>query len=242
MIDIHCHILPAIDDGPQDIEESVEMAKIAEEDGIRAIVASPHFSYGERPGIEEIKRALIPLRKRLKEGAVPVELIGGADIRLTYELLEGIEKGDMPTINGSRYFLLELPEIIPPNLDNFLHAANIGGFVPIITHPERNYSFLSSIRKMDGIREAGALIQITAMSITGKFGMKIRGFSEALMKKGLIDFVATDAHGTAHRRPVLSEAFKVVSGTIGTKESEKIFFGNPDAVLSDREITVKHRR
>ena len=236
MIDIHCHILPGIDDGPADVAESVAMARIAAADGIRSIVATPHFSYGEGPDIETIELARRALEERLKEEGVPVGLVCGADVRLTYELLEGTEKGDLPTINGSRYFLLELPEIIPPNLDNFLHAAGIGGFVPIITHPERNYSFLSSPRKMDGLREAGALIQITAMSITGEFGMKIRGLSEALIRKGLVDFVATDAHGTGHRRPLLSAAYNHLSRLLDKGQVRKIFFGNPEAVLENGEI------
>ncbi|MDA8105050.1 MAG: hypothetical protein M0Z71_06665 [Nitrospiraceae bacterium] len=236
MIDIHCHILPGIDDGPADVAESVAMARIAAADGIRSIVATPHFSYGEGPDIKTIERVKRALEERLKEEGVPLSLVCGADVRLTYELLEGTEKGDLPTINGSRYFLLELPEIIPPNLDNFLHAASIGGFVPIITHPERNYSFLASPRKMDGLREAGALIQITAMSVTGEFGMKIRGLSEALIRKGLVDFVATDAHGTGHRRPLLSAAYNHLSRLLDKGQVRKIFFGNPEAVLENREI------
>ena len=236
MIDIHCHILPGIDDGPAEVVESVAMAKIAAADGIRSIVATPHFSYGEGPDLEAIERARRALEGRLKEEGVPVSLVCGADVRLTYELLEGIEKGDLPTISGSRYFLLELPEIIPPNLDNFLHAAGIGGFVPIITHPERNYSLLSSPRKMDGLRAAGALIQMTAMSITGEFGMKIRVFSEALIRKGLVDFVATDAHGTGHRRPVLSAAYNHLTRLLDKGQVREIFFEKPEAVLENREI------
>jgi protein-tyrosine phosphatase len=241
MIDIHCHILPAIDDGPSEIGESVEMAEIAAADGIKTIVATPHFSYGERPGVDEIKGAISSLRKRLKEAAVPIELAAGADIRLTYELLEGIEGGDLPAINGSRYFLLELPDIMPPNIDNFLHAAMIGGLVPIITHPERNYSFLSSPRKFNGLRESGALVQVTAMSITGEFGPKIKGFTESLLKKRLVDFVATDAHGTGRRKPVLSKAYKLLSRQLDKEEVKRIFFRNPEAVLEDREIKKVNR-
>ncbi len=238
MIDIHCHILPAIDDGPPEIEESIEMAKVAAADGIGTIVASPHFLYGGRPGFDEIKRAISSLRGRLKEGAVPVEVVEGADVKLTYELLEGMRKGEIPTINGSRYFLLELPEIVPPNLDNLMQAARACGFVPIITHPERNYSFLTAPRKMDGLREAGALIQVTAMSITGEFGRKIKGLSQALVKKGLVDFVATDAHGAGYRRPVLSEACKLLSHVMDRKRIRRIFIENPEAVLADREIVI----
>lgn len=236
MIDIHCHILPAIDDGPPDAGKSIEMAKIAAADGIKTIVASPHFHYGEKPGINEIRESILSLQEKLKGGGVPLELAEGADVKLTYELLEGVSKGDVPTINRSRYFLLELPDILPPNLENFLHSAQIGGLVPIITHPERNYSFLSAPRKLDGLRESGVLIQITAMSITGEFGAEIQGLSKVLMKKGFVDFVASDAHSAGFRRPVLSKAYDFLSRGSDCNRLRKIFFENPEAVLQDSEI------
>lgn len=241
MIDIHCHLLAAIDDGPPGLAESVEMARMAAADGIRTIVASPHFSYGRPPGIPEIDLAMLSLRERLREDAVQVDLLRGADIRLTYELLEGIKKGDLPTINGSRYFLLELPEIIPPNLDNFLHSVNIRGLVPVITHPERNYTFLSAPRKVFGLRDGGALIQVTAMSITGEFGAQVQGLSDMLLQKGLVDFVATDAHGAVQRKPVLSKAFKTVTRRLGAAAANRIFFENPQAVIENEEIIVRSK-
>jgi protein-tyrosine phosphatase len=156
-------------------------------------------------------------------------------------LHEGIVKGDITAIHGSKYFLLELPEIMPPNVDNFLHSAGIKGLVPVITHPERNYSLLSDPGKMGGLREADALFQLTAMSITGGFGMKIRGFSEALVRKGLVDFVATDAHGIGRRRPVISEAYDRLSRMLERTEVRRIFYDNPEAALENRKITVNSK-
>lgn len=238
MIDIHCHILPAIDDGPAEMRESVEMARIAAMDGIRTIVASPHFLYGGRPAMDDLRQAVLSLRKGLEDGAVRIEVVEGADVKLTYELLDGMRKCDMPTINGSRYFLLELPEVVPPNLDNFLHTAHISGFVPIITHPERNYTFLTSPRKVDRLRDAGALLQVTAMSVTGEFGMEIQDLSLMLIKKGLVDFVASDAHGAGYRRPVLSDAYRRLSRLMKGTRLRKIFFENPEAVLENGEIAA----
>jgi protein-tyrosine phosphatase len=236
MIDLHCHILPAVDDGPADIEESVAMARTAADDGITHIVATPHFVYdGHRKG-EGILRTLEMLRNRLGEAGIPVELLAGADIRLSHELLAGLEKGDIPTIHGSRYFLLELPEVIPPNLDRFLFAARVKGFTVIITHPERNRGLLSSPEKIGMLRASGSLFQLTAMSVTGEFGSQIRSFSQMLLRKGFADFVATDAHDYVHRRPVLSTAYRETVRLCGEREAERIFFGNPAAVLDNREI------
>lgn len=237
MIDIHCHILPAIDDGPPDIEESLKMAKMAAADGVTQIVASPHYSYGRRPTSEEITYGLGILQKKVDERDIPVKLLRGADIKLTYELVEGIETNNIPTINGSRYFLLELPDIIPPNIDNFIFMAGLKEMVPIITHPERNYSLLSSPEKIGALRNSGALFQITAMSITGGFGNEIKSFSHMLLKRGFVDFVASDAHDVVRRKPILSGAYQEVSRYLREKLGERIFFQNPESVIKNGEIT-----
>lgn len=166
-----------------------------------------------------------------------MELLPGADIRLTYELLSGLSRRDVPTINGSRYFLLELPDLMPPNLDNLFHSAMLAGFVPVITHPERNYSLLSFPQRVDELKEAGALFQLTAMSITGGFGSRIRSFSHMLLKRGFADFVASDAHNLTGRPPVLSDAYRVVSRTFSKNYADRLFYHNPAAVIENREIS-----
>lgn len=236
MIDLHCHILHGIDDGPSDIEASVAMAGIAVSDGITHIVATPHFRYGEEAGAGNFERSLKTLRDAVNERGLSLELSGGADIRLTYELLEGLAKKDVPTIKGSRYFLLELPDLMPPNLDKFLFAAGLEGYVPIITHPERNYSLIMSPEKTEALRDSGALFQLTAMSITGGFGYQIKLFSEHLLKRGFVDFVASDAHDPVYRTPVLSEAYRQVAHMLKGYEAERLFIENPAAVLENGEI------
>ncbi|NIO49110.1 MAG: exopolysaccharide biosynthesis protein [Candidatus Aminicenantes bacterium] len=241
MIDLHCHILPGIDDGPSDIETSIRMSKIAADDGITHIVATPHFKYNEKPTIDDIKDRLKMLEERVNKENIRVKFSSGADIGLTYELTYGIDKNEIPTINGSRYFLLELPNIIPPNLDNFLFTAELKGFVPIITHPERNYSLLSFPEKMEALRDSGALFQLTAMSITGEFGTPIKKFSQMLLKKGFIDFVASDAHSAGWRNPVLSSAYWEITELFDEDEAQRIFLKNPLAVVENREISKKKK-
>lgn len=236
MIDIHCHILPGIDDGPIDIETSIEMLKTASNDGISHIVATPHFIYNDKPSIKDIKDLVILLEERINLKHIAVKLLSGADIRLTYELIYGIEKNEIMTINSSRYFLLELPPLLPPNLDTFFLSIEKRGFIPIITHPERNYKFFSSIDKLKSLKDAGALIQITAMSITGEFGNQIKSFSRMLLRKGMVDFIASDAHNTAHRPPLLSRAYKETANFLNKKEAKKLFFENPLAVIENKEI------
>jgi protein-tyrosine phosphatase len=236
MIDLHCHILPAIDDGSPDIETSCKMLRMAAADGITHIAATPHFKYDEKPTLEDIGRSLQVLQMRTKEEGIPVRLLRGADVRLTYELINGIQRRGVPVINGSRYFLLELPDLLPPHIDNLLFTIRLEGFVPVITHPERNYSLLSAPDKIEGLRDSGALFQLTAMSITGEFGSQIRSFTQMLFRKGLADFVATDAHDPFFRKPVLSQAYKEVVRIYDEREAQRVFFENPAALIENREI------
>ncbi|MBI5076269.1 MAG: hypothetical protein HZB62_14040 [Nitrospirae bacterium] len=236
MIDIHCHILPAIDDGSPDMETTMKMLDIAAQDGISHIVASPHFRQGEKPSFQDILENLRSVQDEAVRRGCPVRLYSGADVRLTYELFEALSREDMPSINNSRYFLLELPDLIPPHLDDFIFEAKIKGYVPIITHPERNYSLLSAFEKADAIRESGALFQLTAMSITGDFGRNIKKFSLHLLKEGYVDFVASDAHSTDRRTPVLSGAYSDVTSILDADEARKIFIENPGTVLKNGEL------
>lgn len=236
MIDIHCHILPSIDDGPNDLESSIEMFRIAEGDGITHIVATPHFKVSESPTIVDIQQLVLFVRERIARSGIGITLMGGADIHLSYELLNGLDRATIPTINGSRYFLLELPDLFPPNLDHLIHAARLKGLVPVITHPERNYGILISPSKASALRSSGALLQLTAMSITGGFGRQVRRLSQWLLKNGLVDVVASDAHGVKKRSPVLSDAYREVSKLRGEREARRLFFDNPTALIDDREI------
>ncbi|MBI5641471.1 MAG: tyrosine protein phosphatase [Nitrospirae bacterium] len=236
MIDIHCHILPSVDDGPADVKESIAMARMAAADGISCIAATPHAIYGKGPSLQDIQERLSIFNKLVGEEGIKLEFVAGSDLRMTYELTEGIEKRDVPTINGSRYFLLELPDLIPPNTEGLLFAARLKGLVPVITHPERNQSLLMSPDKAVALKSSGALFQITAMSITGEFGDQIKDYSAFLLKKGLVDFVASDAHDAGYRVPLLSAAYKRVSVAFSPDLARKIFISNPSAVIEDREI------
>lgn len=238
MIDIHCHILPAIDDGPSDLQKTLEMLRIAAGDGITHIVATPHYRHGEPPTVQDIRGKIALVQTEMAKNNITVKLMEGADIRLTYELMEGIEKNEIPTINNSSYFLLELPDLIPPHVNDFLFEARVRGFVPVITHPERNHSLISFPEKIKALKDAGALIQLTAMSVTGNFGRQIKKFAGQLLKKGYVDFIATDAHSTRQRPPLLSKAYMETVAVLDKVRGDRIFFDNPEALVENREIEI----
>ena len=236
MIDIHCHILPGMDDGPKELDATMKMLRMAEDDGISHIIATPHYRCLDVPTVQDIDDRVSLVRDKMEKSGMSIRLLRGADIRLTYELLDCMSRHALPTINGSRYFLLELPDLLPPHFDEFIFEARLRGYVPIVTHPERNYTLLASPRRSEMLRESGALLQITAMSITGEFGRQIKKYALQLLKTGCVDFVASDAHGTSRRVPVLSRAFREVSRLLGKDEAGKLFTENPAAVVENREL------
>jgi protein-tyrosine phosphatase len=239
MIDIHCHILPGIDDGPETMAETISMFRIAGADGITKIVATPHYRHGEAPDISRIQEKIAGVKEQLLKNRISVELLCGADIRLTYELMKGIEKKEIPTINGSRYFLLELPDLIPPRISECLYEARLRGYLPVITHPERNYSLIAAPEKIRELRAAGGYFQVTAMSLTGKFGSRVKKLTEELLKKGYADFVATDAHSTKGRPPLLSSAYQCAVRLLNKAEADRIFLENPEKLMENKEIKLR---
>lgn len=236
MIDIHCHILPEMDDGPVELEATMKMLSMAEDDGISHIIATPHYQCQDVPTMQDIDDRVSLVREEMDKSGLRIELLRGADVRLTYELLDCISRHALPTLNGSRYFLLELPDLLPPHFGELIFEARLKGYVPIVTHPERNYTLLASPRRSELLRESGALLQITAMSITGEFGKQIKKYALQLLKMGCVDFVASDAHSTNRRVPVLSRAYREVLELLNKEAAGKIFMENPAAVIENREI------
>jgi len=233
VIDIHCHILPGFDDGPATMQESLRMAEAAAADGVTHIVATPHLSCGSSPAASDAEKAVSMLRDEVQRHGIGTQILPGADLRLTFELLGCIGRGEVPTINRSRYFLLELPEILPRNLEAVFFAASTKGYVPVITHPERNYGLLSAPDRMERLRDSGCLFQLTAMSLTGEFGPEICDFGLQLVKTGLCDFIASDAHDPSYRTTVLSGAYGKVRRLVGDDAATRLFCLNPKAVIDN---------
>lgn len=232
MIDIHCHILPNIDDGAADIHESIEMARIASRDGITKIVATPHIKDTLRPP-EIIQREVDTLNGRLVELGIPLKIFRGADVNAFIDpsFLDGY------TINGTSYILMEFPHShLPRKANESLFNVTVRGLKPIITHPERNPSVIKDPGILLGLLETGARAQITAESLTGAFGDDARECAFHLLKRGAVAFMATDAHSSRYRRPVLSEGLRIAENIIGKEKALKLVTSNPGAVIAGDPI------
>lgn len=238
MIDLHCHLLPGIDDGARSLEVALEMARIASADGITTTACTPHIY----PGVFENRRDDILIRvarlsEQLATADIPLHLTSGADIQIVPELIEGLRSGQMATLNETRYFLFEPPHFVaPPTFVQLVHASLSAGYVPIITHPER-LIWLDETHYPWFVDAAfdGAWIQLTAGAIKGRFGKQARYWSERFLDDGLVHLIATDAHDPIHRRPLLAEGRQIAERWVGATEAERLVLDRPRAVLEDRD-------
>jgi len=249
MIDLHCHILPEIDDGAVDIGVSVAMARMAVADGIGTIACTPHI----QPGVykntgESIAAAVGLLEDALAEAGIPLQLVIGADAHLAPGMLGDLRSGHIPTLAGSRYFLFEPPHhVVPPRLHDFVFGLVTGGYVPILTHPERVSWIDSQYDLIKQLAVSGVLIQLTAGSIMGQFGRRAKYWSERLLSDGMVDLLATDAHDVTNRRPLLAAAREAVSRRFGDEMATRLVATNPlcvlqNVILSDQRAPVDEQR
>ena len=243
MIDVHSHILPGIDDGARDLEEALEMARLAVADGIRVMVATPHLFKHKIVDLNAIneKRVILEhldaFRDKLAAEGIDLEILPGCDVPLSPEALSLLEEDRVLTVNdGKRYLLLELPDFsMPPSLENICFRLQCQGIPPIITHPERHLFIQELPDKLRRVIELGCLAQLTASSLTGGFGRQVAKVSRQLVKKGYIQLLASDAHDPRHRPPQLSKAVIELSKLVGperawamvTQIPQKIIRGEP---------------
>jgi protein-tyrosine phosphatase len=233
MIDLHCHLLPGIDDGPPDPAVSLAMARLAVADGIETIACTPHITPGlyDNSG-SEIRAGVERLSRELANAGIQLNLVTGADVHLAPDLTSGFRSGRIPTLAGSRYFLLEPPHrVLPPRMEDVVFRVMADGYVPILTHPERLTWIASHFDLIRRLRSAGVWMQLTAMSITGGFGRRVRYWSERLLDEGLVDILATDAHNCDRRPPCLSQARAIVARRVGEAEAHRMVVTRPKGIL-----------
>lgn len=242
VIDVHCHILPGVDDGPPTLAESIAMCQSAVADGCEAVFATPHYNHPVWPNDD---LALLDGKREDLARAVngAPALLRGAEIRLTSSLLGDLDrrpKAQIPSLGGSRYLLLEFERGARPLVDpaGSIHELRAGGWFPILAHPEFVPWLHDDLDAVAALAARGALFQVTAMSVTGEFGPRAAAFCHELLAQGWARFVASDAHGVARRPPGLSRARAWVEERLSRETAEAIFVSNPAAVLADRPLPV----
>jgi protein-tyrosine phosphatase len=225
MIDIHCHLLPNVDDGPTSWEESLEMARLASKDGIQVAVTTPHWIQGTRwqPNPKEIKNKVYELNNKLKKDEIPLTVLPGMEVGISENLPKLVSSGDVLTLGEGHYLLVEVPFVsLPFGIEEIIFNLKAIGIYPVLAHPERNQELQKNPRKILELSNAGAFIQITAGSFCGDFGEHAKRCAIQFAKFGVINAVASDAHSTEKRPPIITSGIKVLEEFIGKEQTEML--------------------
>ncbi|MBS4218981.1 tyrosine protein phosphatase [Bacillus sp. FJAT-49711] len=238
MIDIHCHILPDMDDGASHFTDSLLMAKQAEIEGIHTIIATPHHQNGKYINVKnDILKKVEEINDYLKTEKVYVNILPGQETRIYGEILEDYEAGEiLPLAILSNYLFIELPSSsVPRYTGQLCYDIQMKGLTPVIVHPERNKELIEHPDKLYKLVNNGAATQITAASFTGYFGKKIQKFTFDLIEANLTHFIASDAHNTATRGFKMSEAFDLLEKKYG-QDQVYLFLDNAEQIVAAKDI------
>ncbi|OAB41189.1 tyrosine-protein phosphatase [Paenibacillus antarcticus] len=240
MIDIHTHILPGIDDGAADWNDTLNMARAAVAEGITTLIATPHHANGRyNNAAVEVLEYTHHINEKLIEEGVPITIHSGQEIRWHHDWLESWFRKELLPLANSSYVLLELPSTrIPTEIYELLHELNILKLKVIIAHPERNAEIMKHPERLAELIERGAFAQVTTHSLLGGFGRRIEKMAWFLCKSGLIHIVSSDAHDMERRGFRLREAYEVIGERMG-KQWENYFLNNSACVLDDSPFGSK---
>jgi protein-tyrosine phosphatase len=239
VVDIHCHVLDGIDDGPKTLEEAISLCRMLQIRGIDKVIATPHFigDYDSKATPENINEKITTLMNELKKENIKLEIYPGMEVFASNDTVDRLEKGEILTLNNSRYVLIEFSfENIPKYMSELLFSMQLKGYIPIIAHPER---YNVRYRKSGIIKKAvenGSLLQVNSGSIMGVHGSEIREEAIRLLRSGMVHLVATDAHGD--RRPIysISEVEKELTEICGAVNMRKLLYKNPHRVFEDKDV------
>ncbi len=237
-IDIHCHLIPGIDDGSQSWEDTLAMARMAVGDGIGAIVCTPHqlHNYSKNHG-DMIRQRTSELQRVLDENGIDLIVLPGGDVRIEDGMVRKLTTGEVMTLGDQyRHVLLELPHEMYIPLERLLDELAEEGLIGILSHPERNQGILENPSVLPGLVDRGCLMQVTANSLTGTFGENLKHFTENLICEGLVHFVSTDAHSPKARRPLLRRAFDRVVELVGWDVATDLCCRNPGCIAAGEDI------
>ena len=242
-VDIHCHLLPGIDDGARSWAETLEMAKMAVACGIGTIVATPHQG-GSFAGntADTICNRVQECQAMLDEHGVALKVLPGADVRISPEILRDIVRGSALTLgNHRKHLLLDLPHERYVPIEGLLDDLGRAGVATILSHPERNQGLLKKREIVERLVEHGCLMQVTSGSLLGTFGPTCQDLADWMLARGLVHFVATDAHGMHSRRPLLLRVYERLIELVGRDEAILLCCRNPARVAVGEVVTPGRR-
>lgn len=242
MIDLHCHLLPGVDDGARTMDDALALARAAVSNGIRAAVMTPHVYPGVFDNrLSSLQPVFTEYRQALFDAGIPLEVYLGGEVHLHPDIFSMLEHNELPMIGrweGQLLMLLEFPDgSIPPGAENACRAFADRGIRWLIAHPERNKAVMRNPSILKPFLNEGALLQLTAASVIGAFGRNAAQTSNYLLSRGMAHVVSTDAHNLAHRPPRMAEARTYLSGTLGLGTAFRLTEENPGLIVAGRSQT-----
>ena len=240
-VDIHCHCLPGVDDGPATMSEALDLCQALVDEGVTAVVATPH-QLGRFSGCNEaaqIREAVLILDEKLKNNGIVLRVVPGADVRVDERICQLLEDDKVLTLaDGGKYILLELPHDVFIDIEPLLVGLDSMNVRAILSHPERHANVARKPNILMKWLERSAHLQLTAGSLLGDFGPVVQKFAWQLLDAGLISLVATDCHNLDGRRPRMAAAFKLISDKLGQTIANLVCIENPLRVLKGQDMTV----
>ncbi|MBQ2854009.1 MAG: hypothetical protein IJE81_00890 [Oscillospiraceae bacterium] len=234
MIDLHSHILPELDDGARSLGESLAMARMAVDSGIRVMVATPHCAEDRT---REVYLAWKYLRRALQENEIPLRLFLGMEILGQPDTAKLLQERKLFTINGSRYPLIEFPFQGDGKEETWiLYSICKAGYRPVVAHPERYVFVQRNPELMNLWHRMGCLLQINRGSLLGRFGGQIRELSWELVDRGFASAIASDSHSARMRTPRLDDVWRQASRDISTLCTRKLMVENPGKIIKNEDI------
>lgn len=239
MVDLHCHLLPLVDDGPASVEQALRLAEQAAGEGVTRLIATPHLFHPQFETTDVNVRLIVAeLNVLLKQRNIPITVYPGHEVRLTGELIEEVKTGVALSLADSRYLLVEFPSTGIPSYARQVFAELISdGYIPVIAHPEKNKAIIQNPTLLFDLISNGAISQVTCASLIGKYGKDVQRFAVALLENGLAHLVASDAHHEEKRPFYWSECRKFLVQELESWLYDEIYENN-EAVLLNQLVAI----
>ncbi len=243
MIDLHCHILPGLDDGAPDWDEALAMAQVAADDGTRVLAATPHTPANPaslRYSPAEVRTLTDELNRRIGQAGIDLTVVAATELSFESGLVESLNRGRLLPFGTSRAVLLEVMGArLPASFANAVFALQVAGYRVLMAHPERLLDVQNDPNVLLPLIERGMLTQITAVALTGHQGERYRQTAETLLLHGMAHIIASDAHSAAGRRPpILSDARDRAAALIGAPRAQAMVETTPRALLNQTPIQL----
>jgi protein-tyrosine phosphatase len=240
MIDLHVHLLPGVDDGPATLEQSLALARVLVQEGVHTCVATPHYNdqYPQRSATDILSR-VATLQEVLIQQQIPLQIRAGHEVLIKPGLVDDLRTGRIATLNGGRYVLLELwTTTWLPETARVIFELRAAGYIPVLAHPERYCTLQDDPRRVVALRSQGVLMQVTIGSLIGMQGRSAQRCASTLLKKDLVDCLASDAHSLGQRRPAILASLRTLNRLVKPEKLHQLLETKPAEILQDVAVPI----